>query len=220
MATLDYQNRDDSRREARQGFFRALFGPSRAEVWQKLADEINARHDRGGGWKSGRGVADVGPWQVTLDTYTQGDAENSTTYTRLRAPYVNADGFRFRIYRTSIFTGLGKLLGMQDIEIGDAAFDDQFVIQSNSPQRVKEMLASAKLRYLIQSQQRIMFQVRDDEVWFGTMFPQGVDELRFTCVGVIKDVDRLKRLFELFAETLQTLCVMGSAYERGAGVKL
>jgi hypothetical protein len=32
-------------------------------------------------------------------------------------------------------------------------------------------------------------------------------------VGVIKDVDRLKSLFDLFAETLDTLCVIGSAYE-------
>jgi hypothetical protein len=31
--------------------------------------------------------------------------------------------------------------------------------------------------------------------------------------GVVKDVDRLKLLYELFAETLNHLCHIGSAYE-------
>jgi hypothetical protein len=39
-------------------------------------------------------------------------------------------------------------------------------------------------------------------------------------VGVIKDVDRLKRLYDLFSETLDELCRMGSANEKNPGVKL
>ena len=50
------------------------------------------------------------------------------------------------------------------------------------------------------------------------MFPQQTDELCFTALGVIKDVDRLKRLYDLFAETLHTLCHIGSAYEDDPGV--
>ena len=43
--------------------------------------------------------------------------------------------------------------------------------------------------------------VKDDEGWFGTSFPEGVDELFFRVGGVIKDVERLKSLYDLFAET-------------------
>jgi len=39
-------------------------------------------------------------------------------------------------------------------------------------------------------------------------------------VGVVKDVARLKQLFELFAETLDQLCRIGSAYEKSPGLKL
>lgn len=42
----------------------------------------------------------------------------------------------------------------------------------------------------------------------------------FLVTGVIKDVERLKRLFELFAETLDELCRMGSAYQHAPEVKL
>jgi hypothetical protein len=33
-------------------------------------------------------------------------------------------------------------------------------------------------------------------------------------VGVIKDIERLKLLYELFAETLEQLCRIGAAYEQ------
>ena len=46
------------------------------------------------------------------------------------APYVNPDGFRFKIYRKSIFTGIGKALGMQDVDIGDEEFDREFVVHA------------------------------------------------------------------------------------------
>jgi hypothetical protein len=48
---------------------------------------------------------------------------------------------------------------------------------------------------------------------FGQDFPEGVDELHFQVHGVVKDVERLKGMCELFAETLNTLCDIGSAYE-------
>jgi hypothetical protein len=44
------------------------------------------------------------------------------------------------------------------------------------------------------------------------------DELQFTVIGVIKDVERLKLLFELFSETLDQLCRIGSAYEQAPDV--
>ena len=54
--------------------------------------------------------------------------------------------------------------------------------------------------------------------WFGPHFPQGVDELQFIVVGTIKDVERLKLRFELFSETLDQLCRIGSAYEQAPDV--
>ena len=57
-----------------------------------------------------------------------------------------------------------------------------------------------------------------DDFDFG--YSAGVDELYFAVPGVIKDPDRLKGLYELFAETLDRLCAIGSAYERDPHVTL
>jgi len=220
MGRLNYQDPRDAGRELRTGWRRKLFGLSRADVWAALAQEINARHESGGWWKSDRVVASVDPWMLTLDTFTDSHQDNSTTYTRLRAPFVSLDGFRFRIYRKSIFSGLGKFLGMQDIEIGDSYFDEQFIIQSDRPQQVVRLLDSVRLINLLENQPRVMFQVKDDEGWFGVRFPPNVDELSFSAIGVIKDLDLLRGLFDLFAETLHQLVVIGSAADTPPEVKL
>ena len=55
--------------------------------------------------------------------------------------------------------------------------------------------------------------MKDDEGWFGTHFPEGTDLLQFRVHGVIKDVDLLKKLYDLFAEVLHEMCRIGSAYE-------
>jgi hypothetical protein len=62
--------------------------------------------------------------------------------------------------------------------------------------------------------------VKDSEGWFGPRFPEDVDELYFQVVGVIKDVERLKALFDLFAAVLDQLCKVGSAYKQEPGVEL
>ena len=195
------------------GLLRQMFGPSKQEVWQELCRQIGAQYIDGGFWKGDKVVAQVGPWIVTLDTYTVSTGKSSTTYTRLRAPYVNRDGFRFQIYQAGFLSELGKLLGMQDIEIGDPLFDQGFIVKSNVEVQVRALLSDGRIRDLLQRQPSVSFHVADDEGWFGAQFPQGVDELYFQVIGVIKDVDRLKALFELFSETLQQLCRIGSAYE-------
>jgi hypothetical protein len=196
------------------------FGPSKEEAWRQLCLEIGAEFVEGGFWKGSKVQAQVGPWTVTLDTYTVSTGESSETYTRIRAPYVNPDGFRFTIYRKGFFSELGKLLGIQDIEVGDPEFDEAFIIKGNDEPRVVILFSDSEIRRLIGAQPKIKLAVKDSEEWFGPRFPDDVDELRFQVVGVIKDVERLKALFELFAAVLDRLCRIGSAYEQEPGVDL
>jgi hypothetical protein len=202
------------------GVLRTLFGPSKEEIWRQFCSETGAHYSEGGFGQRGKAQAVHGQWTVTLDTYVVSTGKTAVTYTRMRAPYVNPDGFRFKIYRKSIFTGFGKALGMQDVDIGEEEFDREFVVQGNSESRLRQLLANAKIRELLAAQPAIQFSVADDEGWFRAKFPEGVDELYFATVGVIKDVARLKLLYGLFSETLDELCRMGSAYMADPGVKL
>ncbi len=195
------------------GFLKKMFGPSRGDIWRQLSGEIGGEFVEGSLLKASKVKARIKDWTVTLDTYTVRSNKSSTTYTRMRAPYINPDNFRFTIYRRSVFSNMGKFFGMQDVEIGDREFDEAFIIKSNNEDQVRRLFQIAKLRELVDSQPRIYLTVKEDEGWFGAEFPEGVDELYFQVMGVIRDVDRLKSLYLLFALTLDSLCHIGSAYE-------
>jgi hypothetical protein len=47
-----------------------------------------------------------------------------------------------------------------------------------------------------------------------------VDELHFAVTGIIKDLDMLTLIYELFAETLDELCRIGAAVTTPPNVKL
>jgi hypothetical protein len=174
----------------------------------------------GGFWKGDKVIARVKDWIVTMDTYTVSTGKSSTTYTRIRAPYVNKDNFRFTIYRENVFGKIGKLFGMQDIQVGYPEFDKRYIIKGNIDYKVQMLFANPRIRELILFQPNIHFQIKDDDGWFGTSFPEGVDELYFQVVGVIKDIERLRSLFLLFSETLNHLCHLGSAYENSSSLSL
>lgn len=199
---------------------RMLFGPSRDEIWRALSAEIGGQFVEGGFAHGAQVRATHGEWTVTLDTYVVSTGKAAAIYTRMRAPYVNPTGFRFTVYRKGFFSDIAKRFGMQDIEIGDTEFDRDFIIKGNDESRVRALLADRRLRELIAAQPELYFTVKDDEGWFGASFPEGVDELYFMVGGTIKDVDRLKLLYELFGETLDQLCRTGSAYASDPKVAL
>jgi len=200
---------------------RKVFGPSRKEIWRQFCAQTGSTYVPGGSAKADKIEATHGLWTVTLDTFVVSSGKSAVIFTRMRAPYVNPDGFRFTVYRKGIFTEIGKWLGMQDVTVGHDEFDRDFVIKGNDEQKLRRLFSSQKIRDLISAQPDIHFSVEDDEgkLW-GKNFPEGVDELYFQVLGVIKDIERLKLLYELFAETLDELCRMGSAYEQAPPVKL
>ena len=203
---------------------KSIFGPSKDEIWTQIATDIGGEFIDGGFWGKDVLIYKHGEWQILLDTYTvttsTGTTTTSTTYTRMRAPFINKDGLYFKISREGFFSSIGKFFGMQDIEIEDPFFDKQFVIKGNDPEKINLLLADDRIKELCQTQPRIYLSIKDDEGWFGTDFPEGVDELYFQCVGIIKETERLKALFGLFCLILQRLVQIDSAYKDDPQVTL
>jgi hypothetical protein len=188
-----------------------LFGPSKKEIWKQLSERVHGKFVAGGFAKGDKVIVEHGGWALTLDTYAVSTGKVVIVFTRMRAPFVNPSGFRFEVYRKSVFSGIAKFFGMQDVEIGDPPFDHDFIVKSADESRIRQLLSNTRIREIITKQKDVNFAVKDDEGWFGTKFPDGVDELYFVVTGVIKDIDRLELLYELFTETLDELVRMGAA---------
>lgn len=75
------------------------------------------------------------PLRISL---RQSGGKHKTTYSRFQMN-VNDPNFEFVVTHQGLIDNIGKLLGMQDIEIGDGAFDKTFVIQTNSRDRFIEI---------------------------------------------------------------------------------
>ena len=191
---------------------KSIFGPSKDEIWAQIATDIGGEFIQGGFWGKDVIIYKHSEWQILLDTYVVSAGTSSYTVTRMRAPFVNKDDLYFKISRQGFFSSIGKFFGMQDIEIGDPFFDAQFIIKGNNPEKIKLLLADKNIQELCQRQPRIQLRIKDDEGRFGTDFPEGVDELCFECVGVIKETALLKSLFALFCLILERLVRLDSAY--------
>jgi hypothetical protein len=196
---------------------RKWFGPSREEVWRQLATDLGARYVEGTFLKGDKVQATHGEWTITLDTFY--NPATKTVFTRLTAPYVNADGFRFTVYRRGLFSDLGKALGMQDVEVGHPEFDQDFIIKGTDPAKLRALFDAPRIRELLTALPHVHFTVRDDDGTCGSDYPEDADQLCFTLGAGARDVDRLKQLFDLFAETLDQLCRIGSAYEDAPAVE-
>ena len=195
----------------------SIFGPSKDEICTHIARDLGGEFIAGGFWGKDVAIYKHGEWQILLDTYTvttktSDERRSTTTYTRMRAPFINKDGLYFNIYPEGLFSSIGKFFGMQDIEIGEPFFDKQFIIKGNNPEKIKLLFADDRIKELCQLQPRVHLRIKDDEGWFGTDFPEGVDELYFERVGVIKEIALLKALFELFCLVLDRLVQIDSAY--------
>ena len=192
-----------------------FFGPTRDAVWEQLAEEIGGNFYDGGFWLGESKVrGHVGDWIVTLDTYKD---NHGTIFTRLRAPFVNKDGFVFTVYpEDSVVDRHAK--DDQDLEVGQADFDRRFVIKSNNIDEVKKLFSDEKIRALLQNQSQVYFRASKESGWYSKEFPNGIGELLFLARGEIKDLARLKELYSLFGETLDQLCRIGAAGPDDPGI--
>jgi len=202
------------------GLLKQWFGPSRAEIWKKLSTELGAHYTAGKWTKSDRIDVEHGPWTITLDTFTVHANNAHVPFTRLRAPFLNAEHLRLKIYRSNIFAEVAKWFGLQDIEVGSVQFDKDFVIKTNDEAKVRAFCGNASLRSKLSAQKSITLSVEDNEGWFGPKFPPDTDEVRVVVSGHLKDTARIKELFDLFAEALDQLCAIGAAYEKKPGLAL
>jgi hypothetical protein len=177
-------------------------------VWNEVIQRMEGQEAE---WDGAAIRVQHGPFVVTLDLHAEVEGHASLCSTRLRAAFRNLDGFRFRLRRHGVLDSIVSWVGGRDIEVGEKAFDQAFVLKTNRPAELQQLFSSEKLRQaLLQSPVRLA-EIRDDEGWFGPEFPAGIDELYLDVEERIADADGLRQLYAAFAILLDRLSSVGSA---------
>lgn len=123
--------------------------------------------------------------------------------------YVPVNGFQLNIENEGLLSGLAKLFGSTDFEIGDINFDKEFYLDSNDNERLRTICGANGLR-------RAMLEAGDctlsteEPGWFSDV-PDGMRRLHYKIEGEISSLEMLNKQLQAFADVIdglfQTGCV-------------
>jgi hypothetical protein len=120
-------------------------------------------------------------------TYQVRSGKNSTTYTAVTMEIANPNHYTLMLRREHALDGLGKKLGMKDLEVGDSEFDSKFVVKSEPQILAPEMI-------------RQYGNLRDALMRIPTIFVDLKDStLRHHERGIQSNPDTLTSILELLA---------------------
>ncbi len=158
---------------------------SRRRAWEELAARLGLTFTPGN-W-IGRGMSVSGTYRsqhITLDKFTRRTGKNSTTYTRVVLFLKQPAQIELVIYTEGLFSKIGKLLGMKDIQTGDEAIDQRYIIKGQPENSIASLLASYDLRQKLVEAPALHIKVQGQEIYY---------EKR----GFIRDENNLVALFDL-----------------------
>ena len=185
---------------------------NRRDAWRRLAVALGGTYVEAGFFKPDRVEVGRGGFAIVLDAFSA----DKVAYTRLRADFVSLDGLRLRLYPRGVLSDLATSLGMQDVEVGDAAFDRAFVIKGNDEGKLRALRGERGLRELISAQRDVVLAVRDVGASGGRGYvPAGAVQLSCTVTGEIDSGRRLAALFDLVGAAMARLRAIGSASPGG-----
>jgi hypothetical protein len=136
---------------------RVISGSSLDEVWKQVDADFSQYQEL---YEYSAIIEQQGR-SITLDIDIDlgGGFEGGYALTRFMSPLKSFDDFRFSLHREDLLDDIGKFFGMEDIQIGYPEFDKEIVIKSNQPERIKDILASAQIREVIQSLPNFEFHI-------------------------------------------------------------
>lgn len=109
------------------------------ETWRQVGAELGLNTSVGSGMSRPVLSGSIGGLPVKIDTYTQRSGNSSTTYTRYRVGYPPL-GIGLELKREGAFSAITKFFGIQDVEVGDATFDETFVVKTNDQGKLRSLL--------------------------------------------------------------------------------
>ncbi len=88
-------------------------------------------------------------FDIRVYTFTKSQGESASVHTALEIAPSSDMGMDLHIAPEHFFTDVGKLFGSQDIQTGDKAFDDAFLIQGSDPDKILALLTPAVRRQML-----------------------------------------------------------------------
>jgi len=110
-----------------------------------------------------RGTADNVVFEI--DHYDVSQGRSSTPYTRVRAKAIEPMPLVTKVYREGLLSTVGKLIGTQDVEVGQPEFDEKFMVKADDVAAARALFDSELCRDLLGfPPESVTFEYRAGEV--------------------------------------------------------
>lgn len=169
--------------------YRRIQVRSSREEWAKAADQLDLASGTGG--YHGLSMAGTaGELQVLVEARKTSDS--TVTHYRVGFPPL---GMGLQLTRQAGWHGIMKTLGGQDIEVGDATFDDRFVVKANSPEAALRYFTPQRIAALnTLFDQHPGFSLSNDQLVVET---SGVAKEVGDIVSTVRDLTAAGRLLQI-----------------------
>ena len=198
---------------------------AQSNAWRQLAPQINATFFPNGP-KIQRSHK---KWTTTLDrsSKTVEGGRYASPTTRIRTPFLSCDNFQFIVYPKRFqnllnWPGPMSHLTLDIVSATEVGFDADFIVKTNDIEKVKVLLSNPNIRTLLAQTRTWTFGQTIPKSWaFGVihvesssdqfLLPEGTNELYLELIEVVRDVEQVKTIFEVFDQMLDILHKSGSA---------
>lgn len=177
---------------------RTFSAASETDLWQQVAADMDRQPDL---YDYQADLHEAG-YRVRLefDIDLGGGFEGGYEQTTLTAPVPGRPAFHFALHEQDWLHEIGKLLGLQDVELGDPELDAAFIITTNQPDTLRQLLAPAEVR-------ATLLRFPDARL---TLAPASHDAeaevwLTFTEERAITDLAQLREIYRLLLLLLRQL---------------
>lgn len=154
-------------------FFAAVLGSifysqkKSREAWARVAIALGLDYTEGSFFGIGAIEGEYQGYWVRIDTFSRGSGKNSKTYTRIQTFLNPPLSLGLAVYREHLFSGIGKMFGAQDIEIGDNAFDSRFLVKGADSDAVLRLLSPDLRKQLLLYDDRVgALNINDERVYY------------------------------------------------------
>ena len=176
-----------------------IVGNTTDELWQQvsadLADdetfEYNVLLVKGGT-----------PVELVIDIDLGGGFEGGSAYVSFTAAVSPAHDFRFALHHEDWIDRAGKLLGLEDVEIGYPEFDAALIIKTDDKDRTQQIFSDASTRATFQSLRLFTLHLTHHHV-SGEKGKQPLLELIIE--EDINDPEKLRVLYDAFCNVLDRI---------------
>jgi hypothetical protein len=114
------------------------------DQWSRAANELGLGYTPGSLFASGRLEGRVEGYSVVVDTFQRSSGKSSHTYMRYVAELPRSLSIGLNLRKQTFFAVVASMFGGQDIEVGDAVFDDQVVVRAADERGVVEFLTPSR----------------------------------------------------------------------------